>query len=272
MKRRQWRTVVWIVVLLMLPFAALCEQDDGAKGIVLEDIEILINGVPVEEVIGAASDMFADSLEQNMGEAIQGFNSILDAFASDLSNDLKEIETVVGSMIEERWLLNIQPVAFNAFIRRTACSNALELYQAQISGETDKSGRIAKDCAQGGHSIVYLFDEGTLMNDIMNAVHQDEFGQGELIFGLEGYTGNYQVVAVAKTPASAEPDALCNMTDLSDEEQFETFRDQIAAGLVKEFDGPLECGDSVLTIIIWNQETASEWLAVIAREVPMLLE
>ena len=50
-------------LLLSLPFTAAGEAAN-------QGIDITVNGVPLEEVIGTASGMFTDAVEENMGEMI----------------------------------------------------------------------------------------------------------------------------------------------------------------------------------------------------------
>jgi len=55
-------------------------------------IEITYNGIPIEEAIGTASGMFADAVEENMSEMIDGLNDVFSEFAQGFSESLGEIE------------------------------------------------------------------------------------------------------------------------------------------------------------------------------------
>jgi len=92
------------------------------SGFNLNDIEISINGLPIEDVIGTATGMFTDAIEENMGEAINGLNDVFDEFAENFSADLRELGTMVDSLIEETWVLKMPAVSFDTTIKRSVSS------------------------------------------------------------------------------------------------------------------------------------------------------
>lgn len=275
----------WIVVLLIvgilqiLPVQAIGEgnaengTEAGQSGFNLNDIEISINGLPIEDVIGAASGMFADAIEENMGEAIHGLNDVFGEFAESFSADLGELGTMVNSLIEETWILKMPAVSFDTTIKRSVYENALDLYKAQVNGETGTGGRIALDTVEGcGNNLIYIYDETELITAILESVEAGTFSESEITFGLEGYYGTYVVSAVLFLSPSDEPSAMCNMSDLSDEQRFNAYRDYVYEHAERNYDEPLEYGDQLLTIVFWNQDAETDWLAVAAKEIPAMLE
>lgn len=247
--------------------------DAERSGFNLNDIEISINGLPIEDVIGTASGMFTDAIEENMGEAINGLNDIFGEFAESFSADLGELGTMVDSLIEETWVLKMPAVSFDTTIKRSVYDNALDLYKAQVNEETGTYGRIALDTLEGcGNNLIYIYDETELITAILESVEAGTFSESEIIFGLEGYYGTYVVSAVLFLSPSDEPSAMCNMTDLSDEQQFNAFRNYIDEHAAKNYDEPFEYGDQLLTIVFWNQDAGADWLTVVAKEIPTMLE
>lgn len=266
----------WIAVLMLLsilPATLVSATAETESGINLDDIKITVGGVPIEELLGAAGGMFADSVEEAMGDTIDDLNGVFNEFADEMSGDIGEIERTIESMIHDTWLLQIPAVSVNAMIKRSAYGSAMELYQAQLSGDTDKAGKLARNATEsGGNSIVYIFDEAQSIPAILEAVESGAFGEREMIFGLEGYTGHYAVSSVLYLAASDEPFALCNMVDLSDEKQFEAFSKYVTGHAIQNYDEPLVYGDPIVTVIFWNEDADADWLAVIAKEIPVLLE
>ncbi len=283
MKIKRWIAIlVSICVLQLITFSAMGdtnsettneEEESSQNGIKLDDVEINVSGVPIEDLFGTAFDMFTEVFEENMGDMLEGLNGVFGEFAEEMSEDLGEIETILGSMIEGTWLLNIPAVSFDAKIRRSAYDNAFDLYEAQLNGETCKEGRIALNSTEGSlNDILYIYDGSEIITSITKAIEDGEFGEQEIVFGLEGYTGTYAVSSVLFLSPSDEPYAMCNMTDLTQEQQFESYRDYVTEHAVKNYDVLLEYGDQILTVIFWNEDSEAEWLTVVAKEVPMMLE
>ena len=283
MNSKRWIAIlVSICVLQLIPFSAIGEANSGISddddkteqsGVNLNDIEITVSGIPIEDLLGAAAGMFTEALEENMGDAIDGLNGVFDEFAEEMSGDLGEIEMILGSMIDDTWRLTIPAASFNTVIKRSAYDNALDLYNAQLSGETGKEGRIALNSTEGClNMIIYIYDDGGINPANIEAIDDGAVGEREIIFGLEGYTGTYAVSAVLFLSPSDEPYAMCNMTDLTQERQFEVYRDYVTEHATKKYDVHLEYGDQILTIIFWNDNSDADWLTVVAKEVPMMLE
>lgn len=279
---KRWMVLLTILCILqIIPFSAMGETDSAANagddeeqsGFNLNDIEITVGGIPIEELFGTAAGMFSEALEENMGDAIEGLNSVFGEFAEEMSDGLGEMETRLGSMIDDTWLLNIPAVSFEAMIRRSSYDDALDLYKAQLSGETGKEGKMALNSTENGlNHIIYIYDENGLIPAIVGSVEDGSFGDREIIFGLEGYTGTYAVSSVLFLSPSDESYAMCNMMDLSEEQQFEAYRDYVSAHAMKNYDVSLEYGDQIVTILFWNEDADADWLMVVAKEVPMLLE
>lgn len=280
---KRWTAILAVVCIIQLiPFSVMAETESGTSnasgvvaqsGINLNDIEITVGGVPIEDFLGAAAGMFSEELEKNMGEAIGELNGIFNEFSEEMSDSLGEIEMILGSMINDTWYLKIPEVSFDAVVKRSTYDNALDLYNAQLSGETGREGRIALNSTEAGlNNIIYIYDESEIIPAIMSSVEAGTFGEKEMVFGLEGYTGTYAVSSVLFLTPSDEPYAMCNMADLSDESRFEAYRDYISEHSMKNYDTPLEYGDQIMTIIFWNEDTDADWMTVVAKEVPMLLE
>lgn len=269
-------------LLLILPFSAFAEADNaapkdgeesGQTGVNLGSIEITVGGVPLTEALGTAGGLFKDAMEENVGEAVNELNEIFGQFAEEMTGDLKEIEELLGSLMEETWILKIPAVSFDAVVAGSTYESALELYEAQLSGEAGDENRIAagpaEDCS---NSIVYIHDEEEALPAIREAVENGTFVQSEIIFGIEGFTGTYEISKVLFFSPSIEASAICSMTDLSDEGQFEAFSEYVTEHAVESYDAPIEYGDRMLTIIFMNEDEEAEWLTVVAREVPFMLE
>lgn len=280
MRFGKWIAILMIgCILQMIPVQAIgeggAEKGTAAEqgGFNLNDVQITISGVPIEDVLGAASGMFADVVEENVSEAVDGLNGIFGELADGLNEGLGEIDSMVGSMIEDTWYLKIPDVLIDAGIKRSPHDNALELYHAQNDGTTTKAPRIAMDTAEGcGNNIIYIYDEAAAIPAILAAVENGTFGENEIIFGLEGNYGTYVVSAILFLSPSDEPYAMCNMTDLADEERFNAYRDYINEHAAKNYDEPIEYGDQLLTIVLWNQDENADWLTVVAKEIPTKIE
>jgi len=76
--------------LILCSFLSTIAEEKG--------IEITYNGVPIEETIGTASEMFADAVEENVGTAIEGINSVLNEFAKGFTESLGMIEDTIHNI------------------------------------------------------------------------------------------------------------------------------------------------------------------------------
>lgn len=208
-----------------------------------------------------------------MGDAPDGSKGVHGGFAEEMPGDIGEIERIPDGMTDDTWLLNIPAVSFHAMIRRSEYDNALDLYKAQLSGETGREGGIVLNSAEGClNNIICIYDESEIIPSIVGAVEDGVFGDREIIFGLEGYTGTYAVSAVLLLDPADEQVALCNMTELTQAQQFEACRDYITEHAAKQYGAPIEQGDQIVTIIFRNGDPEADWLTVVAKEIPMLLE
>ncbi|MBQ4089296.1 MAG: hypothetical protein IJC56_05365 [Clostridia bacterium] len=261
--KRYIAILISICLFQYIPISALGDT----QGISLDDIEITVNGVPIEELIGTAAGMFSDAFEENMMEVLDGLNEVFGEFADDMSGDLDEIEMILGSMIDDTWSLNMPAVSFDTMIKRSAYESALDLYMAQLDGNTDKGSKFAqKSTEASGNDIIYIYDDGNLIPEILKAVYDGSLGENDIRFGSDDCDRTYKVSAVLYLAPSDEPFAMCNMTDLSDERHFEAFRDYIYENAVMNYDVPFEYEDQILTLIFWNGDEDSDWLAVVAKE------
>lgn len=271
MKGNVWRTVlVLICFLLMLPLSALGEAEQSADEPI--EIEITVNDVPLEDWLGAATEMFTDAVEENVDEAVEGLNGVFADFARDMTGALGEMETVLGSM-DERWYLKMPAIAFDACIRRSAYADVQELYDAQMNGEADTESKLAmKSTETSGNSIVYVRDEGEIIPAILQSMQENVFDKYEVMFGLEGWIGTYEVSSVLHLPPSDELYALCGMTDLTDEAQFDAFRDSVTGLAMANYEESIVYGDRILTVVFWPADAEGDWLVFVAKEVPVLLD
>ena len=195
MKYMRWTVLFFVVcLLLVIPFSSTGEEsmadsegetDFGFFGLDFTDIELTIGGMPLGEVLDVASRMFADAVEENVGMAVEGLNGVFDEFSEGFSEDLGEMGAMIGSMINDSWLLKLPAVSFDTEIRRSTYECAFELYDAQINGKADKDSRIASYAADGcGNSVVYIYDETDVSSAILDSVEQGLFDKYEIIFGL----------------------------------------------------------------------------------------
>lgn len=293
MMRVKWlAAMIAVCALLVLPFSAMAEADgsdainlseldlnnidiliDGVpleellEGLDCSNIEIVVDGVPLGNVLDTAGRLFADALEENVEVAIEGLNDVFTGFANDFSNDLG---TIFGGAAEESWVLKIRDVELDKTAVRSAYDSALELYEAQMSGECDGNARIARDWTQGcANNIVYIYDDEGIIPAILGAVEDESLAYEDIVFSQEGLFGTYWPVSVSYIEPS---DELCRMTEFEDEQQFEQFRSRVTEKAVKVYDEPLEYGDTVLTLVFWNEDADAQWLCLVAKEVPVLLE
>lgn len=277
MRGRRWIVIGMIVCMLfMVPFAAASEteaEQTENSGWTLNDIEININGMPLGDVLETAGGMFADAVGEHVGEAITGLNEVFGEFAEDFSADLKELGGTVDGMIEDTWRLQIPAVSLNETIKRSEWNSAMELYLAQTGGETGKGARIAAGTEENsGNNIIYIYEDGDMMEEILAAAENGSLAEQNSVFGMEGFYGEYAVCAVTYLPASEEEGAMCDMVDLSDEEQFDAYRDYVMEHAAQTFGEAMAYGDRLVTIIFWNEESDGQWLTIVGKEVPVALE
>ena len=126
MKRRWLAILTGIIALMVFTSAAMGESD--AAG-----IEITVGGIPLEEMIGAASEMFADAVEENMGNAIQGLNDVLNEFAGGFSRDLAKIGDTMKN------------IPFDYFCYSNSGSSTYEIYSYEL-GRDEESGEWTVIC------------------------------------------------------------------------------------------------------------------------------
>ena len=188
--------------------------------------------------------------------------------------DLSGAETEESeNMDNDRWILKMPAISYDAIIRYSDYDSVQNLYQAQIIGETGTESRIIPDSDEGfGNNIICIYDEGQIIPAILESVENGLFGERELIFGLEGFTGFYAVSSVLTFRPSDETEAIRRLTDLSDEGKFEAYKEFLIEHAVNNYDEVLMYGDQIVTIIVWNENLNADWLMVVAKEEAWLLE
>jgi len=242
------------------------------SGLDLSNIQITIDGVPVEDVLGAATGMFADEVEEHVGEAVNEINGLFGELAAELNASFGEIEGMVESMIEEKWHLRIADLSIDANIRRSAYDNCLDLYKAQADGEAEKGAWIAMDTAEGcGNNIIYIYDEENIAEAVLAAVENGALEGAEVLFGYQNANCKYGMLAVTYLDPSDEPFAMCNMSDLRDIRMIETYLDYVRKHAVRNYDA-VGYGGPYVTIIFCGENSDAGWLTIVAQEDPMLLE
>ena len=106
-----------------------------------QGIDITVNCVPLEEVIGTASGMFADAVEENMSEMIDGLNGVLSEFAQGFSESLGEIEDALQPQASAA-----EPdVAFDYFCYSNSGSSTYEIYSYEV-GRNEETGEWTVIC------------------------------------------------------------------------------------------------------------------------------
>lgn len=266
---KKWISLLLVAaVCLILPVSALGEEEAHTGG-----IEITVDGVPIEDVLGALSGMFVDALEKNMGEAVGEMNGIFSGLADDLSADLAELAESLNGLSDEEWRLTIPELSVDAQIRRSAYDHALDLYEAQRAGNADKGAQMAKASApEGRNFIIYMYDENGLAQAIRDAADSGMLGETKVLFGSDDGRYEYSVLSVLYLSPSDQPDAMFNQTDLSDDQAFKAYADYAAGQAVVTYDEVLGLGGDLLTLVIWGAEEEADWLTLVMQEQPFRLE
>ena len=131
-------------------------------------IEITYNGVPIEEAIGTASGMFADAVEENMSEMIDGLNDVFSEFAQVFSESLGEIEDALQPQASTAE----SDIAFDYFCYSNSGSSTYEIYSYEV-GRDEETGEWTVICElHCGYDTYTLPADAELMNkltEIMDA-------------------------------------------------------------------------------------------------------
>lgn len=113
-------------LLLGLLFAAAGETADRG-------IDVRVNGIPLEEAIGTAAGMFADAVEENISEMINGFNGVFSEFAQGFSESLREIKDALRPQA-----CTAEPdAAFHYFCYSNSGSSTYEIYSYEVGRDED---------------------------------------------------------------------------------------------------------------------------------------
>ena len=202
----------WISLLLIAAFCLLLPVSALGEGETSEHtggIEITVDGVPIEDVLGALSGMFVDALEKNMGEAVGEMNGIFSGLADDLSADLAELAGNLNDLNDEKWRLTIPELSVDAQIRRSAYDHALDLYEAQRAGNVDMGAQMAKaSTPEGRNFIIYMYDENGLAQAIRDAADSGTLGETKVLFGSDD--GRYEYSVLSVLYLSPYPTQLCS--------------------------------------------------------------
>jgi len=259
-------------VCLLLPVSALGEAEGNTGSTNPGGIEITVDGVPLEDVLGALSGMFVDELEKSMSEAVGEINGLFSGLADGLSADIAELAGSLKGLSDEEWRLTIPELSVDEQIRRSAYDHALALREAQLAGNADKGAQMAKaSTPEGRNFIIYMYDENGLAQAVQNAVDSGTLGETKAFLGSDDGRYEYRILSVLYLSPSEQPDAMFNQTDLSDGQAFEAYTDYAAEHAVVTYDEPLGLGGNLLTLVIWGAEE-SDWLTLVMQEQPFLLE
>lgn len=159
---------IWIIVCLLvsLLFAALAETDG-------QGIDITVNGIPIEEVIDTASGMFADAVEENMSEMIDGLNDVFSEFAQGFSESLEEIEDALQP--------SAAPAEFDTkvvyFCFSNSGSSTYEIYSYEIAKDEETGELMVNYELHCGNETYALPAEGDLLQQLQSLIDQHELGK-----------------------------------------------------------------------------------------------
>ncbi len=159
------RFIIWITacLILVLPFTAMGE--DNTQG-----IEITINGIPLEEAIDTASGMFADAVEENMSEMINGLNDVFSEFAQGFSESLGEI----GDAIQPDASHADVGIPMDYFCYSNSGSSTYEIYSYEV-GRDEETGEWMVDYElHCGNETYELPADEELMQELQLLVEQYE--------------------------------------------------------------------------------------------------
>ena len=152
MKNKKRIATMVMTGLILCSFLSTIAEEKG--------IEITYNGVPIEEAIGTASEMFADAVEENVGTAIEGINSVLNEFAKGFTESLGMIEDTLHN------------AAFDYFCYSNSGSSTYEIYSYEV-GRDEDTGEWTVICElHCGYDTYTLPADAELMNkltEIMDA-------------------------------------------------------------------------------------------------------
>lgn len=125
-------------------------------------IEITYNGVPIEEAIGTASGMFADAVEENVGTAIEGINSVLNEFAKGFTESLGMIEDTIHN------------TAFDYFCYSNSGSSTYEIYSYEVMRNEENGERMVICEFHCGNETYELPADEELMQELQMLIDQHE--------------------------------------------------------------------------------------------------
>lgn len=123
----------FIAAMLLLAAVLTPTLSVAEEGVDIGDIEISINGMPADEVIGDAAEMFMSALEENLGEAIEGLNGVFDEFAVDMSEELDAIAALLSGQVPQQTDVQISYFSFGS---RGSSSYDIYTYEVYADEET----------------------------------------------------------------------------------------------------------------------------------------
>lgn len=167
MKNRSWIAMtVAVGMLSVFPFTAVGESNEGLK------IDIKINGVPIGDVIGTASGMLADAVEENVGEAVEGLDGVFSEFAQGFSESLSEIEDTVDSMIKAP--ADEAEVNYDYFCYSNSGSSTYEIYSYEVVKD-EETGEWKVVCElHCGYETYTLPADDALMQQLQSLIDQHQ--------------------------------------------------------------------------------------------------
>jgi len=131
-----------------------------------QGIDIRVNGVPLEEAIGTASGMFADAVEENMSEMIDGLNGVFSEFAQGFSESLGEIEDALQPQASTAE----SDVAFDYFCYSNSGSSTYEIYSYEVKKD-EETGEWTTVCGMHcGYETYTLPADKELLNKLSEII------------------------------------------------------------------------------------------------------
>ena len=158
----------------------------------------------------------------------------------------------------------------NGIVSRSEYGNAMALYNAQLAGMENAMGlKLAADSVAGcGNDIVYISDlEGKGVYDAFFKLFDfaSEYAQTDLYFGPLDDMQPYKVFALLQSAPSADPNALCNYTQIDTAETMLNYARTLVYSADRLTATKLSEGENLLTLVVWDRSHAGRWLMIVAE-------
>lgn len=154
-KKRIAAMVMTGLILCSFP-STIAEAEEKGLG-------ITYNGVPIEEAIGTASGMFADAVEENMSEMIDGLNDVFSEFAQGFSESLGEIEDAFQT-----------DTTMETFCYSNSGSSTYEIYSYEVMRNEENGEQMVICEFHCGNETYELPADEELMQELQMLIDQHE--------------------------------------------------------------------------------------------------